>query len=348
MTILRNYSLKQHNTFGLEAKANAFCRAETLPELQEILHGEAPNFQQIRVLGGGSNILLTQHLDALVINIALKGIAILHETTETIDVEVQAGEIWDEWVQYAVGHNWGGVENLSLIPGSVGAAPVQNIGAYGVELQDTILAVKGIQRSSEEMLTMTKEQCRFGYRDSIFKQSLREQIIITSVVMRLKKNPQPKDLHTHYGAIEQEIRRIYPALQIHERSIYHVREAVCAIRRSKLPNPAQIGNAGSFFKNPEIPLSQYQAIKQQYPEAPSFPVSEQVIKLPAAWLIEQCGWKGKRLHASSDAAVHDKQALVLVNYGAAKGEELLELSRQIQQDVQERFGVVLSPEVNVW
>ncbi|MCU0424431.1 MAG: UDP-N-acetylmuramate dehydrogenase [Candidatus Kapabacteria bacterium] len=346
--IQQHYSLKAHNSFGLEATARAFCTVETVEELQTILHTEARRFAEVRILGGGSNILLTGDVSALVIGIGIRGMTVLSEAEETIEVEVSAGEIWDDWVQYAVEQDWGGMENLSLIPGSVGASPVQNIGAYGVELRESVVAVKGLKRSSGEPFVLRNAECAFAYRDSIFKQALREQVVITSVILRLRKHPESKHLRTEYGAVEQEITRLFPELTTQERSIYHVREAVCSIRRSKLPDPAFIGNAGSFFKNPEVPIALYRAITQTYPEAPSYTVSDSTVKLPAAWLIEQCGWKGKRLNPSSGAAVHDKQALVLVNHGTARGEEILELSRCIQRDVEERFGVVLSAEVNVW
>jgi UDP-N-acetylmuramate dehydrogenase len=246
-----------------------------------------------------------------------------------------------------VAENWGGLENLSLIPGSVGAAPVQNIGAYGVELQNVLVSVQAVERSTGEIRIFSKEECSFGYRDSIFKREDGKEYIITSVVLRLRKNPTVHDLNTSYGALRQEIVRLFPSTKAEEYTIAHVRAAVCATRQAKLPNPAIIGNAGSFFKNPTVPLEIYTRIKSTYSQAPSFPVSAEAVKIPAGWMIEECGWRGKHLSATSDAAVHDKQALVLVNHGKASGAEILELSQHIQASVEERFGIRLETEVNI-
>ncbi|MBL7993190.1 MAG: UDP-N-acetylmuramate dehydrogenase [Candidatus Kapabacteria bacterium] len=351
MEIQRNISLKPYNTFALEAKAAGFCTVSTVEEIQTLLaqEREQKKFPSLFILGGGSNILFTANVEALVVKIALKGTTILHETATTLDVEIAAGEEWDNAVQNAVTQNWGGLENLSLIPGSVGAAPVQNIGAYGVELQNVLVSVRGIMRSTGEKRELSCEECFFGYRDSIFKRDLREKFIITSVVLRLQKNPTTvSELSVSYGALAEEIERLFLGVRREDYTIQHVRSAVCSVRRSKLPNPAVIGNAGSFFKNPTVPHEIYNRIKSTYPEVPSFPVSENLVKIPAGWMIERCGWKGKRLMPASDAAVHDKQALVLVNHGAATGEEILELSRQIQSSVQEHFGVALETEVNIF
>lgn len=352
MEIQRNISLKPHNTFGIDAKASGFCRVATIEELQYLLaqEREQQEFPFILILGGGSNILFTDNVNGLVVKIALQGIHILHETATTLDIEVAAGEYWDSVVQYAVAQNWGGLENLSLIPGSVGAAPVQNIGAYGVELQNVIVSVQGILRSTGERRTFSREECEFGYRDSIFKRDLREKFIITSIVLRLRKNPttaSTNDLNISYGALAEETARLFPNIKAQDYTIRHVRESVCAIRRAKLPDPAVIGNAGSFFKNPTVPMETFHRIKSSYPEIPSFPAGEDAVKIPAAWIIERCGWKGKRLTPTSDAAVHDKQALVLINYGAATGIEILELSQQIRASVKERFAIDLETEVNV-
>ncbi len=350
MEIQRNISLKPYNTFALEAKAAGFSTVSTVEEIQDLLaqERERKEFSSLLILGGGSNILFTTNVKALVIKIALKGTTILHETATTLDVEVAAGEEWDSVVQNAVIQNWGGLENLSLIPGSVGAAPVQNIGAYGIELQNVLVSVRGVMRSTGEKREFSRDECSFGYRDSIFKRDLREKFIITSVVLRLQKNPtSASDLAISYGALEEEIERLFPGVRREDYTVQHVRSAVCSVRRSKLPNPAVIGNAGSFFKNPTVPREIYNRIKSSYPEVPSFSVSDNLVKIPAGWMIERCGWKGKRLMPNSDAAVHDKQALVLVNYGAATGDEILELSRQIQTSVHEHFGVALETEVNI-
>lgn len=348
MNIQRNVSLKQYNTFGIDVQAFSFCTIASIEELQRIVVEEQKKFPSISILGGGSNILLTRDIHALVVRIGLKGIAVVREDEGTLDIEVRAGENWDTFVQHAVRHNWGGIENLSLIPGSVGAAPVQNIGAYGVELKNLILRVQGVMRSSGEIVSLSQEECGFGYRDSVFKRELRDAFIITSVVVRLRKQPSGASLQIQYGTLRQELERLFPAISSDLYTIHHVREAVCAIRRSKLPSPDMIGNAGSFFKNPEISLESYHRIKKTYPDVPSFPANTASVKIPAAWLIEKCGWKGKRLSPTSDAAVHDKQALVLVNHGTATGKEILELSGQISLSVQERFGIGLETEVNIW
>ncbi|MCS6807251.1 MAG: UDP-N-acetylmuramate dehydrogenase [Bacteroidota bacterium] len=343
-----NYSLQPHNTFGLHAFARAFAYARSIDELQMLLSVQAPKFATTKILGGGSNIVLTGDLDALVIKIALQGITVLEESATTLDIEIAAGEEWDTIVRYAVQRNWGGIENLSCIPGTVGAAPVQNIGAYGVELCEYVRTVKCIARSTGEIFELSNAECLFGYRDSIFKHALREEAIITSLVLRLRKNPQLGDLRLHYGTVEQELHSLFPHVSRNSYTIRHVREAVSSIRRSKLPDPTTVGNAGSFFKNPDIPLEHYRLLQARYPEIPGFILSGTRVKVPAAWMIEQCGWKGKRLHAHSDAAVHDRQSLVLVNYGRAHGKEIVELSQQIQQSVRERFGIDLVPEVNIW
>jgi UDP-N-acetylmuramate dehydrogenase len=349
MEIQHNISLQPYNTFAIDAKADGFCTVATVEELQDILAQERQQreFPFMFILGGGSNILFTKDVGGLVVKMALRGTTIIRETATTLDVEVAAGENWDSVVQNAVTENWGGLENLSLIPGSVGAAPVQNIGAYGVELQNVLVSVQAVERSTGEIRIFSKEECSFGYRDSVFKREEGKEYIITSVVLRLRKNPTAHDLNTSYGALRQEIVRLFPSTKAEEYTINHVRAAVCATRQAKLPNPAIIGNAGSFFKNPTVPVETYTRIKSTYPQAPSFPVSEETVKIPAGWMIEECGWRGKHLSATSDAAVHDKQALVLVNHGKASGAEILELSQQIRASVEERFGIALETEVNI-
>jgi UDP-N-acetylmuramate dehydrogenase len=349
MIIQHNISLKSYNTFGIAATANAFCSVTSMDDLEYLFSHDHLNTPNALILGGGSNILLTKNLDALVVKIALKGINIIREDTNTVTIEVAAGELWDDVVQYAVSKNWCGLENLSLIPGSMGAAPVQNIGAYSVELKDVIVCVKGMMRSTGELREISALECAFAYRDSIFKRDLRDQYVITSVVMRLLKNPRVQNLHLEYGALRQELRQLFPTAKPDEYTIAHVREAVCQIRRSKLPDPAIIGNAGSFFKNPEVPFDHYTRIKSQYSDVPFFPAHQaNTVKIPAGWMIEQCAWKGKHLAPNSDAAVHDKQALVLVNHGTADGMEILELSQKIRASVEERFGIRLEMEVNAW
>jgi UDP-N-acetylmuramate dehydrogenase len=343
MTIQHNISLKPHNTFGLDVSAKAFTTVTTLHDLREALL-TARGFTRVVVIGGGSNLLLTGDVEGLVINIALKGIRIVREDASTLNVECAAGEVWDDVVRYCVGQNWGGIENLSLIPGSIGAAPVQNIGAYGVELQNVLVSVQGMMRDSGEVRTFTNAECRFGYRDSIFKRELKDKFVITSVVMRLRKNPRAEHLQTNYGAISQELARLFPQVPHESLTIYHVSEAVRHIRRSKLPDPAQLGNAGSFFKNPEVSKEVYERLHAEYPTMPVFMLGSGNVKIPAGWLIEQTGWKGRR---EGDAGMHAQQALVLVNYGMATGQDLVRLSERVREDVREKFGMILETEVNI-
>lgn len=337
MNIQHNVSLKSFNTFGIDVKARKFVRFESLHELQEILlHPEVKNEEKL-VLGGGSNLLLTRNYEGVVLQNGIKGIELLQEDTETVFVRAGAGEVWHEFVQYTLEHDLGGIENLSLIPGTVGAAPLQNIGAYGVELKDVFHELEAVHIVTGEAKTFAGPDCHFGYRESIFKNKLKGQYIVTSVVFKLHKK---HTLNTSYGAITTTLNE----LQINQPTIQDVSAAVCHIRRSKLPDPALIGNAGSFFKNPEIPVDQYQVLKSQYPDIPSYPVSDTMVKVPAGWLIEQCGWKGKVIE---NYGVHKNQALVLVNYGGASGDNIRQLAFDIIQSVKEKFGIQLSPEVNI-
>jgi UDP-N-acetylmuramate dehydrogenase len=343
MTIEHNISLKPHNTFGLDIRAMALVRVRTLEELRiALVMGR--DFKRVLVLGGGSNMLLTQDIDGLVIKIELCGITITHETASNLDLECAAGEVWDDMVQKAVEQNWCGIENLSLIPGCIGAAPVQNIGAYGVELKDVLVSVQGMMRDSGEIRTFTQQECAFGYRDSIFKRELKDHIIITSVTMRLRKNPTAQDLNTSYGAIQQEIAAARPTATSDKYTLQDVSEAVRRIRQSKLPDPAVLGNAGSFFKNPEVLRDVYERIQTQFPAAPAFMLDSGLVKIPAGWLIEQCGWKGRRI---GDAGMHTQQALVLVNYGNATGQDLVRVAGEVRASVQEKFGIRLETEVNI-
>lgn len=343
MTIHHNISLKPHNTFGLNTSAEAFAIATTLDDLHIGLSA-ARDFKRLLVLGGGSNILLTNNVEGLVLKIGLRGITVVHETPEMLDVECAAGEVWDDIVRYAVKQNWSGIENLSLIPGSVGAAPVQNIGAYGVELKDVLVSVQGIMRETGKLHRLSNAECNFGYRDSIFKRELKDKFIITSVVIRLQKNPRTENLRTNYGAIQLELTRMFPELPHDTYTVHHISEAVRHIRRSKLPNPAELGNAGSFFKNPEVSRDVYERIHADYPTMPAFMLDSGMVKIPAGWLIEQTGWKGRR---EGDAGIHTQQALVLVNYGTATGQDLIRVSELVRNDVQEKFGIHLETEVNI-
>ncbi|WP_439475734.1 UDP-N-acetylmuramate dehydrogenase [Algoriphagus formosus] len=335
MNIQENTSLKPYNTFGIDAKARFFTKVSGLKELKEaLLFAEAQTIP-ILILGGGSNVLLTQDFTGLVIKLELKGIKVVEEDSEKVLVSVGAGENWHEFVLFAIAQNWAGIENLSLIPGTVGASPMQNIGAYGVEIQQVFHHLKALNRKTLELETFSAEECQFGYRESVFKHRLKDKYIICEVVFQLSKIPL---INISYGAIKDTLAE----MKAENPGIKEVSDAVIAIRQSKLPNPAEIGNAGSFFKNPTISESTFEKLKDQFPEIPGYEVDEG-IKVPAAWLIDQAGWKGFR---RNDIGVHNKQALVLVNFGKGKGKEIQELSQEIQQSVEEKFGIKLSPEVN--
>ena len=336
MDIQHQFSLKKHNTFGIEAKAKQFVAIHTLEELKEIL--ELKKSDKKFILGGGSNMLLTKDIDALVIHIDLKGKKIIKENEDFVWVESQAGENWHEFVLWTIDHNFGGLENMSLIPGNVGTTPVQNIGAYGTEIKDTFVSCEAIAVKDQVIKTFTKEECRFGYRESIFKNEAKDQYIITSVVFKLTKNNH--QINTSYGDIISELAKN----NITNPSLKEVSNAVIAIRQSKLPDPKELGNSGSFFKNPILLKSEFEPIKQQFPEMKYYEISETEVKVPAGWLIEQAGFKGKRF---GDAGVHKNQALVLVNYGNATGAEILQFSRNIQEIILKKFGIRIEAEVNI-
>lgn len=332
-------SLKPYNTFGIEVKAKAFMAITQVAQLQEIVR--ARKDESYFILGGGSNMLLTQDIDKTVLHIALKGFEALEDTSskDELLLKVAGGENWHDFVLYCIDNNFGGVENLSLIPGNVGTAPIQNIGAYGVELKDVFHSCETVSREDGSLRTFMLEDCNFGYRDSIFKNKLKDKYIITSVTFRLSKNKHT--LNTAYGAIADTLK----AKEITTPTIKDVSDAVIEIRQSKLPDPKEIGNSGSFFKNPTINQVAFTALRKQFPDVPYYPVATDVIKVPAGWLIEKAGFKGKRY---GDAGVHDKQALVLVNHGNASGEEIWELAMRIQKKVKETFGLEIVPEVNVF
>lgn len=336
LTIQSNVSLKSYNTFGIDVTTRYLVEVDNDEDIQTLL--QLPNIQTLPklILGGGSNLLLTQDFNGLVIKIKIKGIETIKEDQDHVWLRVGAGENWHEFVMYCVERGLGGIENLSLIPGTVGAAPMQNIGAYGVEIKDTFDRLEAVDIATGVKRIFTNTDCRFGYRDSVFKNEAKEQYIITYVQFRLDKNPV---FHISYGDIQKTLEQI----GVKELTIKAVSDAVIKIRRSKLPDPAEIGNAGSFFKNPEISASQYEALKSEYPDIPGYVVNEDIVKVPAGWLIEQCGWKGKRF---GNIGVHTRQALVLVNYGGGKGQEIKQLSEKIQISVQERFGICLHSEVN--
>lgn len=336
MEILNDFSLKNHNTFGIEAKAKQFVAVHSVSELKTIL--EQNKNQKKFILGGGSNMLLTKNIEALVIHIDLKGKKILKEDADFVWIESQAGENWHEFVLWNIEKNFGGLENMSLIPGNVGTTPVQNIGAYGVEMKDTFVSCEAIHIESQEMRTFTKEECNFGYRESIFKNEVKDQYIITSVVFKLTK--QNHKINISYGDITAELAKN----NITTPGLKDVSNAVIAIRKSKLPDPAELGNSGSFFKNPILLKSDFEKIHQKFPEMRFFDISETEVKVPAGWLIEQAGLKGKRF---GDAGIHKNQALVLVNYGNATGQEILDVSKTVQNTVFKTFGIHIEAEVNI-
>lgn len=336
MKLFENVSLKPYNTFGLDATARFFSPFSSLEQLQEALTFPF-TFQSRLVLGGGSNMLLTKDVDGIVLKNEIGGIEVTGEDSEHVYVKAGAGVNWHQFVLYCLEHNYAGVENLSLIPGNMGASPMQNIGAYGVEIKDVFHELEAFHINDKTLKTFTLGECQFGYRESVFKRQYRNQFVITSVTYRLNKVPK---LNTSYGAIRQELER----MGVTEPGIQAISEAVINIRTSKLPDPREVGNAGSFFKNPQVPNAQFEELKKEYPQIVAFPVDEGHTKLAAGWLIEQCGWKGYR---KGDAGCYPKQALVLVNYGRAKGEEIYRLSEEIIDSVKSRFGVELEREVNI-
>ncbi len=335
MKILENISLKVYNTFGIDKKANFFVVVSSIDELKEALLWARARSLKSLILGGGSNILLTQDQDVLLIKMEIGGIELISEDKDHLNVEVGAGENWHEFVLHAIAQQWAGIENLSLIPGTVGASPMQNIGAYGVELKDVFESLKALNRQTLEVETFSKEDCKFAYRESIFKTDLKDKYVICSVRFKLNKKAT---FHLDYGAIRETI----AASNSNDLTIQSVSDAVIKIRQSKLPDPKEIGNAGSFFKNPTISEEQYSGLKEIHQLIPGY-VTEQGIKVPAAWLIEQSGWKGKRF---GEIGVHVHQPLVLVNYGNGDGKEIQKLAEEIQQSVWDKFKIEIQPEVN--
>ena len=334
MTILENISLKEYNTFGVECYAKRFVSINSFYKLQQLVKKE----QNLFLISGGSNMLLTKDIDKLVTLINIKGISIDQETEDSVYLTVNAGENWHEFVLWCISQNYGGLENLSLIPGNVGTCPIQNIGAYGVEVKDTITKVETLEIKTGKLVTFSNTECNFGYRNSIFKNDAKGKFILTSVSFKLTKNKHK--LNTSYGAIETALQD----QNISNPTIKDISDAVITIRKSKLPDPKEIGNSGSFFKNPVISSEQFLELQQSYPTIPSYKISETETKVPAGWLVEQCGFKGKRF---GDAGVHKKQALVLVNYGNAKGIEIYNLAKEIQKTVLDIFNIQLEIEVNI-
>ncbi|MFL1013170.1 UDP-N-acetylmuramate dehydrogenase [Flavisericum labens] len=336
MQINQNISLKPFNTFGIDVLSKHFVSVQSIDELKVVLNLD--NHSEKLILGGGSNMLLTKNFNGLVVHIDLKGIDIISENDEHVFVKARAGENWHEFVVWCINNNFGGVENLSLIPGNVGTAPIQNIGAYGVELKDVFDSCEAISLDTIKAKTFTKAECKFGYRNSIFKQEAKGKYIITSVIFKLTKHNH--NLNVNYGTITTELAK----RGIDQPSIKDISKAVIAIRESKLPNPKEIGNSGSFFKNPVISKKHFEKILENFEDAPSYAVSDNEVKVPAGWLIEKAGFKGKRF---GNYGVHKKQALVLVNYGGANGTDILELSKLIQKTIKRIFNISIEAEVNI-
>ncbi len=336
MNIQENISLKPYNTFGIDVKARYFLEITGLAQLQKVLELKA--YPERFIISGGSNLLLTKDIDALVMYINLKGKTIVEEDESSVEIKAMAGENWHELVMWCLDQGFGGLENLSLIPGNTGTAPIQNIGAYGVELKDVFVSCAAMEIATGELVSFDLDACEFDYRDSIFKRRAKNKYIITSVNLRLTKKNH--ELSTQYGAIENELKKkeiVYPTIK-------DISNAVIAIRQSKLPDPKVLGNSGSFFKNPVLTKKKLEKLLKKYPDAPHYEVGKDTFKVPAGWLIEQCGLKGKRF---GDAGVHEKQALVLVNYGNASGQEILDLAYRVQKEVLDKFAINIEPEVNI-
>ena len=332
-----NVSLRPYNSFGFDAVAKQFAEINAISDLQALIQRGALQCQKTLILSGGNNVLLQNEVfDGIVVYINTKGIEILREDGNDVVVRAQAGEDWPDFVRFCVGKGWHGVENLAHIPGKVGAAPVQNIGAYGMELKDSFLQCEAMDLSTGESKVFTKEECRFGYRESVFKNELKGKFVITSVDFLLKKEAP---LHLEYGNIKTYLEQN----GIERPTLQQLHDAICAIRDTKLPDVKQIGSAGSFFKNPVIERTLFEALQKDYPTMPHYGEPNGMVKVPAGWLIEQAGWKGWR---DEHVGVYDKQALVLVHYGGGKGHDIVELAHRIQDSVEEKFGIRISPEVN--
>lgn len=331
----KDYSLKKINSFGIDVSTNYYLPIHKSEELHTFLKSDLNKTLPVFILGGGSNVLFTGDFQGVILHAQMKGIHLVSETKDHCMLEVAAGENWDEFVNYCVEKNFHGIENLSLIPGFVGASPIQNIGAYGAEVSDVIAKVNGIDLSDGSSKTFDTSECQFGYRDSIFKRELKNRFFITSVVFNLFKKA---NFRLDYGNLSEEVK------SLGDITLKNIRLAVINIRNSKLPDPLVTGNAGSFFKNPVISTDLFEKIQKEYPQVPSFPASPGFIKIPAGWLIERCGWKGKTL---GNTGVHDKQALIIVNKGNATGREIFDLSEKILKSVQSAFGITLEREVNV-
>ncbi|GJM61702.1 UDP-N-acetylmuramate dehydrogenase [Persicobacter diffluens] len=337
MTIKTNFSLLGLNTFGVAEETAFFTSVSSVAEVQQLIKEEVYQSHPSMMLGGGSNVLFTERYEGLVVQNQIRGRELLQEDEEHVWVKVGAGEVWHDFVLYCIEQNWAGVENMSLIPGSVGAAPIQNIGAYGVELKDVFESLEAVEVESGELKTFHHADCEFGYRDSIFKRWAKGKFIIVNVTFKLNKRP---NFNTTYGAIQQTLEE----QGVRELSLKAIAEAVIHIRQSKLPDPAEIGNGGSFFKNPVISTALFESLQQDYPQMGGYPAGVGKVKIAAGFLIDQAGWKGYR---EGNIGVHEKQALVLVNFGGNNGKAIYQLAKKIQASVLEKFGVEIEPEVNI-
>lgn len=336
-SILRDTSLKTYNTFGIEVKASFLASFTEAEEALEVLSDRGLKEASRMVLGGGSNVLFTRDFDGLILLNNIPGIEITEDRGDTVLVKAGGGVVWHQLVLWTLDHHLQGIENLSLIPGKCGAAPIQNIGAYGVELKDVFFSLSAVEMAGGKSVTFNRETCRFGYRDSIFKREAKGKYIITDITLELNRNPV---LNLSYGSITQELQK----MGVEKPGIREVSAAVCNIRRSKLPDPVVTGNAGSFFKNPEVTSANFEDLQKEFPAVVAYALDNGNYKLAAGWLIEQCGWKGKRV---GNTGSHKDQALVLVNYGNATGEEVVSLAHRIMESVKEKFGVEIEPEVNI-
>ena len=337
MNIIENNPLLKLNTFGVDVKAKYFTSINTINELIEVTKTNVFKDLELLILGGGSNILFTKDFDGLVILNNIKGKEIIDQNQQSIFLKIGAGENWHELVMYCVDNGWGGIENLSLIPGNTGTAPMQNIGAYGVEIKETFIELEALEISSGKIVKFNNSDCEFGYRESVFKNKMKNQYIILNITLELKKNPV---LNINYG----DVKAILESQNIKNPDIKEVSNAIISIRQSKLPDPKKIGNSGSFFKNPIVSLNQLELIKKKYPNVVNYEINENEFKIAAGWLIERAGWKGKKFN---NYGIHEKQALVLVNYGLANGMEIFELSEKIILDIKDKFGITLEREVNI-
>lgn len=335
MKIQKDYPLLPHNTFGMDVKASLFMEYSSVEELKTLLTQQTWIPGEWLHIGGGSNLLFTKDYPGTILHSAIKGFEVISENDEEVIVRAGAGEVWDDFVAYTVSQGWYGAENLSLIPGEVGASAVQNIGAYGMEAKDLIVNVETVEVATGKERIFENSECQYAYRESIFKHALKGQYIVTHVSYRLGKTPV---YHLDYGNIRTELEK-----QGCQLTLQHVRNTIIDIRNAKLPDPQVQGNAGSFFMNPIVPRAQFEALLKDYPSMPHYILDDERVKIPAAWMIDQCGWKGKQL---GRAGVHSKQALVLINCGGATGQEVITLSKEIQQSVFQKFGIRIFPEVN--